>query len=132
MPGAASSPLRVFVRETLGCTCPDAVFEVVERTEELSPVSRVAFTRWVIGRRLLIYLVQPPAPAEIVGELAALGRQDRDSRGLNRFRLALVSAPGEMDAQGAERAFAAVAGEDPKAHLHRVAAERCAGVLADG
>lgn len=132
-PYPAPALLRAFVREILGCTCPDAVFEVVERTEVAAPGSGVPYTRWLIGDRLLIYLVRPQsAPAEIAGELAALGREDRDRRGLNRFRLVIASAACEGEAHAVARAFAAVAGQDPKAHLHCVAPERCAGLLAGG
>jgi len=60
-PRPASPLLRAFVRETLGCTCPDAVFEAVERTAGIAPMSRVPFARWVIGGRLLVYLLRAPA-----------------------------------------------------------------------
>jgi hypothetical protein len=129
----APPSLRAFIRETLGCTCPDAVFDVVERTREVATPSRVPFTRWVIGGRLLVYVVAPTDGFEqIAEELAALGRRDRDARGLNRFRLVLASALPEADARAAERAFAGAAGEDAKAHLHCVAPECCEGLLAAG
>jgi hypothetical protein len=132
-PFPAPALLRAFVRETLGCTCPDAVFEAVERTEAATPGSGVPYTRWVVGGRLLIYVARPQsAPAESAGELAALGREDRDRRGLNRFRLVIASAACEEEAHAIARAFAVVAGQDPKAHLHCVAPERCVGLLAGG
>jgi hypothetical protein len=125
--------LRAFVRETLGCSCPDSVFDAVERTQEVATLSRVPFTRWVIGGRPLVYVASPTDGFEqIAVELALLGRRDRDARGLNRFRLVLASALAEADARAAERAFAKAAGEDAKAHLHCVAPERCEGLLAAG
>lgn len=96
-------------------------------------MSRVSFARWVIGGRLLVYLLCAPAvSAETTRELAALGRHDRDAGGLNRFRLVLALQPDAAGANAAERAFAVATAGDPKAHLHCVAPARCESVLAAG
>ena len=119
----ATPALRGFVRDTLGCTCPESVFESVERGS-LSGELGAAVTRLVIGGRLLIYVVPGEPEAAQVTVLADAGRRDRDGHALNRFRL-VVARRAEADAGdtvGLEAAFRDAVVGDPKAHLHCVPA----------
>jgi hypothetical protein len=131
-PGRATAALRGFVRDTLGCTCPESVFESVERGS-LSGESGAAVTRLVIGGRLLIYVVPEEPEAARVAALADAGRRDRDGHALNRFRL-VVARPAEVDSGNAlvlDAAFRDAVDGDPKAHLHCVPAEALADALSE-
>ncbi|WP_373510450.1 hypothetical protein, partial [Thiocapsa sp.] len=124
--GPASSELERFVRETLGCNCPDDVFERV-RIREGPPLPDGGRVRRIaIGGRLLIYLVDG-VPVDAVnrdiGAWTLSGQIDRDGAGMNRFRLVIgldrLSGP---DADRIKGVFAAACDEgDDRMHLHLVA-----------
>lgn len=116
----ATPPLRAFVREQLGCTCPEDVFDTVERGG-LDLDGRPAGTRLVVGGRLLIYVATGPVDAPSVAALAGAGRRDRDGHGLNRFRLAIAAPPDAASRGALEAAFTGAVAGDPKAHLHCLA-----------
>jgi hypothetical protein len=122
--------LRAFVRDTLGCSCPEAVFDSVA-VGELVVDGQVAGTRLVIGDRLLIYLVERAVPSAAIGALAAAGLADRDRHGLNRLRL-VVGAADRATADALETAFAAAIPGDAKAHLHCVSGPSVARSLIPG
>jgi hypothetical protein len=119
--------LRAFVRDTLGCTCPETVFDVVRRGERALG-SGASFIRLVIGDRLLVYLVGAGAGTARVVELAAAGPRDRDASGLHRFRLVVGLPAGAAQAGELADGFAAAVAGDPKAHLHCVPAVACGGI----
>lgn len=115
-----------FVRGTLGCQCPDEVFRRVE-------ASRLALTgggtgqELVVGDRLLIHVVAAsawPHALPPVEELAVAGRDERDRRELNRFRLVIATTAATRDAPTLERRFRQALGGDDRAHLHVLAAEQ--------
>ena len=121
---AATPALRTFVRETLGCTCPESVFESVERSET-SVQGGTPVARLVIGDRLLIYVAMGDPGAGRLAALAAAGLQDRDAHGLNRFRLVIGLRDAAAPVSVLEAACAAAVGGDPRAHLHCVPAAAC-------
>lgn len=123
----ATPALRAFVRTTLGCTCPEAVLEAVERGG-LVVDGGSAGTRLVIGDRLLIYVVAADVDAARLGRLAAAGLRDRDGHGLNRFRLVIGLPAGAAPAGALDDAFATAIAGDPKAHLHWAPAGACEAV----
>ena len=115
----ASSDLQRFVRGTLGCKCPDDVFQsvAIDRRED--------HTRLMIGNRLLIYVMETtaePLAGRTVSRLAEQGLADRNSQRLNRFRLVVACPQSSADLPSATAAFAAVAGDDDRAHLHVISA----------
>lgn len=114
----ASPALRAFVRDTLGCSCPEAVFDSVA-VGDLVVDGQVAGARLVIGGRLLIYLVEKPVPSAAIDALAAAGLADRDRCGLNRLRL-VVGGADRATTNALEAAFASAILGDAKAHLHCV------------
>lgn len=51
--------VRDLVRTTLGCTCPESMFEHIERNRQQQPTLEYPYTlRFVIGKRLLIYVLE--------------------------------------------------------------------------
>ena len=120
MTSPASSDLRRFVRSTLGCKCPDDVLQsvAIDRRDNQ--------TRLVIGNRLLIYVMEttfePPA-AKTVSRLVEQGLADRNSQRLNRFRLVVACPQPSPDLASATASFAAVAGDDDRAHLHVISTD---------
>ena len=75
----------------------------------------------VIGNRLLIYIAEAGSAGcieEHVPVLVTRGRKERDEKGLNRFRLVLVSDRPDEVRQAAEQQFEELRGNDEKVHLH--------------
>jgi hypothetical protein len=113
-----------FVREVLGCQCPEAVLntlEILEPDKHL-PVSGSVRTI-VVGQRLLIYLWRPERMMNLECELSSLiiaGRQERDRRKLNRFRAVIATDQVASTRVLAERSFGQIGGLDDKVHLHVV------------
>ena len=115
-----------FVRGTLGCQCPDDVFQSIVIEQQRTPDNSAPFTRLLVGNRLLIYLLRSSSTAAVPDTLAALARQgraERDAEGYNRFRLVMVSH--DPSAPSAARSiFEHVVGHDEKAHLHVMPSEQ--------
>jgi len=115
-PGAENADITGFVRETLGCTCPDEVFEHIA-TARLAP-DRI---RLDIGGRLLVHIVAGAETAGIGERLSDWVRDgiaERDRRGMNRFRLVLGAGEPDTLRAAAEPVFAMLADGDKRAHLH--------------
>ncbi len=117
--------IKDFVRNILGCTCPDKVFEEIE-DRRVAPVSSPHTRSITIGGRLLIYIWNvrdANTLRENIAALLAAGRKERDERGLNRFRavLAVENNPSHF-ATEAQLYFSQFAGRDERIHLHVVAA----------
>lgn len=113
----ASTDLQRFVRSTLGCKCPDEVFQSIS-IDQCDDHMRL-----VIGNRLLIYVMKAaagPALHKALSRLTELGLEDRNSRRLNRLRLVVVSAQPTLDLAGTKAAFAEAAGADDRAHMHLI------------
>ncbi len=115
------SAIERFVRHTLGCRCPEEVFERIE-------IDREAGTRGVlrlaIGGRLLVYVAAEPRRDTSAADLPALlrrGVEDRDANGFNRFRLVLATTDSAALKADAQEALAVIAAGDDKVHLHLVA-----------
>lgn len=119
----ASPELERFIRQTLGCGCPDSVFESVMIHHEPLEASRPDPACWIeIGGRLLIAVCR--YDAELAGRLAEVfgsARARRDGDGFNRFRLVVADAPAGA-AELLDRAFAPLGAADDRLHLHLVAA----------
>ena len=131
MPTAMTHPDRAsvehFVRGTLGCGCPDEVFQhlVVSR---LPPIAgRPPIVQLQVGSRLLIHVAAPPDGAtasDWIEQLAANGRAARVRHGYNRFRLVIASPAPLASVREIEERFARVIVGDEKAHLHFVSRDQ--------
>jgi hypothetical protein len=113
--------IRRFVREDLGCGCPEEVFDDIALASRDAGSDGPRYTRLLIGNRLLVYVMTATHGDELAhdtGALAARGVAERDEAGYNRFRLVAVFEPGCPGSSAATAAFRqAVAGDD-RATLH--------------
>jgi len=116
------SEIERFVRQTLGCTCPDEVFRSIDVREKVSLNSFLTLhAAIIVGNRLLIYIADAGTVGcieEHLPVLLAAGRKERDEKGLNRFRLVLVADEPESIQRIAEQQFGELRGKDEKLHLH--------------
>ena len=118
----SSDSIRRFIRQTLGCACPDEVFRSVDVRRAVRLNSFIVLDSVIIvGDRLLVYVADAGSAGcveEHLPVLIAAGRRERDGKGLNRFRLVLAAeAPGDVR-ESAERQFEGLRGNDEKVHLH--------------
>jgi hypothetical protein len=112
--------IKRFVQETLGCSCPEEVFNKIDYQKESNGVSGSQIN---VGDRLLIYIITAGRESNIQGVInSALERGivERDKKGFNRFRLVLVASSPDDVRSSAERAFDSSAYTDEKTHLHIV------------
>ncbi len=110
-----------FVRNTLGCNCPEEVFQYIDcRTvvnvgEYMVPAYEIN-----IGNRLLIFAAvidEVDSLGYAISKLVQAGIKKRDEKKFNRFRLVLLSAPDIDIAEQAFGIFSSLAVDD-KVHLH--------------
>jgi hypothetical protein len=116
--------IKQFVRETLGCTCPDEVFQHIDCRADVNASDGVLLDYEInIGNKLLIFVVtidEPGSLSPLIPQLVWDGTNKRNQENFNRFRLVLLTQrPSHM----AEEAFAIFQslGADEKVHLHVVA-----------
>ena len=112
-----------FVRRTLGCGCPDEVFEHVFISRLPGVAGRTPIVQLLVGSRLLIHVVHPPGGEAVNGwveQLASNGRAARDRHGYNRFRLVVASPAPPAAAREIQERFSKATVGDEKAHLHFV------------
>ena len=129
------SALARFVRDVLGCACPEEVLRsITDDRGRLIPGVDVKVTRLDVGGRLLVYVVPAPAPRKLRSAVAAAveaGIAERDRRAFNRFRLVLTTDTPAAFEQPARDAFAACGVIDERVHLHVVSVEDCPGSVGD-
>ena len=115
--------ITTFVRNVLGCGCPNEVFNKIEVAEidfgdEVSKATRI-----VIGDPLLIYILRD-MPVETVADnisrLLTAGKHDRDSHSYNRFRLVLPETERKEQEESVVDLFTNLVAGDEKLHLHFV------------
>lgn len=112
--------LKHFVKKTLGCACPDEVFENIDYiSDSSSDVSGI-----ILGNRLLLFLWKTDDPADIMANTERLllsGKLERDRRGLNRFRLVIATDEVETIKPKSDQLFKTIHSQmDEKIHLHVV------------
>ena len=111
--------IKRFVQETLGCSCPEEVFEKIDYQEE----DGISGRKINVGDRLLIYIITADGESNIQGVINSAmerGVVERDKKGFNRFRLVLVASRPDELCSSAERAFDSSGYTDEKTHLHIV------------
>jgi hypothetical protein len=110
-----------FVRSTLGCTCPDEVFDQIA-LGPVSPLSGLPIDGSLeIGGRLLIYVSinqDVTVLVESLEQIVRKGKHARDSRGFNRFRLVVATPQVEETEAVLTPLFSSLSFVDDKVHLH--------------
>jgi hypothetical protein len=126
--------LKVFVKNTLGCGCPEKVFEKIDVSELLTVEHEKEMIRIVVGDTLLIYVIRPEPPGNFVGSVESIGltgKTDRDTNSYNRFRLVISGFEDDaLQAKVSER-FLKSFNTDDKMHIHFVNQELVEGLSID-
>ncbi len=126
---ASADPLafaRAFVRERLGCGCPDEL--LAHLGIERRPGGPTVLD---VGGRLLVHLRACAGQEDLARGLAgwlAEGLARRDALGYNRFRLVLLVEDPDAIRPHAEALFASRAA-DARAHLHLLRPAEAAPLL---
>jgi len=116
--------IKVFVRQTLGCECPEKVFEHIDCQHDIKLNNDILLSYKInIGNRLLIYIIEANDSNFVKSNLSTLvyvGKNERDKKGFNRFRLVIVSDKTNEIKQVAHTMFEVLEDKDEKVHLHIV------------
>ncbi len=111
------------VQGTLGCGCPEKVFEKIDVSRHPAEGHSSELTRIVVGNTLLIYLLRPDSEIDLADrvELVGLaGKRDRDANKYNRFRLVVAVAERFLQKDQASERFLNAFATDDKMHIHFV------------
>jgi hypothetical protein len=113
-----------FVKQTLGCQCPDEVFRHIECEQDIHLDSNIVLTARInVGNRLLIYIIETDNTAFIKDNLNSMvkaGKNERDKRGFNRFRLVLAGDDTDSLHPDIDKLFGELKVDDDKIHLHLI------------
>jgi len=115
--------IKLFVQQTLGCGCPEEVFEFTECKFNVKLNDEIVLRNEIkIGNRLLIYVleVNNTAPVRnILPLLVTTGKAQRDDLKFNRFRLVLITEKVDEIKESVGSFFNTI-NKDEKIHLHVV------------
>ena len=116
--------VKTFVRQVLGCECPDEVFARIDCQCNIVLNNDIVLRNKInIGNRLLIYVVEVNTSdflKNILATLVTTGINERDEKGFNRFRLVIATDKLDKIKDKAEKIFKALENKDAKVHLHIV------------
>jgi len=123
--------LKVFVKDTLGCGCPEKVFEKIDVSDLRIEEHDKEITRIVVGDTLLIYVICPELSgkyAESIKSIGLAGKNDRDANNYNRFRLVVPGFVDEVQKDEVSANFSRSFNTDEKMHIHFVDQELIDGL----
>ena len=116
--------IKQFVRETLGCTCPNEVFQDIYCRANVNASGDVLLDCEInVGNKLLIFVVtidELGSLNPLISQLVWDGTNKRNQENFNRFRLVLLTQRPTCVAEEAFAIFQSL-GADEKVHLHVVA-----------
>ena len=115
--------VKSFIRDTLGCTCPEEVFERIDSRRQVALGGVILSRRIDVGHRLLVYLLECDDLDYLrarLSEIIGLGLAERDQGGFNRLRIVVATDNSEPMSAPARRVFESVRGRDERLHLHLV------------
>ncbi len=110
-----------FVRDVIGCNCPDEVFRHIEIQRGSSAVKACsADCELRIGGRLLIVVTSEPVSrlSPHLAEIITEGKRAREESKLNRFRLVVQTGNPDRESEQLLRAFESLSHQDERTHLH--------------
>ena len=126
--------IKSFVQGVLGCTCPNEVFLNIK--VEQNPPGFADITQGyliAIGGKLLVYLIsandEEILPSKLE-QLFNLGRETRDNRGFNRFRLVVSTSREQPTRKSLARQFEILENLDERLHLHVIGIEQLPDLIA--
>ncbi len=123
--------IKVFVKNTLGCGCPEKVFEKIDVSKLPTVEHEKEITRIVVGDTLLIYVIRPEPSGNYVDSVESIGlagKTDRDINNYNRFRLVVSSFEDEVQQEKVSERFSKIFNTDDKMHIHFVNQELLEGL----
>jgi hypothetical protein len=123
--------LKGFVRNTLGCGCPEEVFEKIDLSMHLAVGHEKEVTRIVVGDTLLIYIIGPEPYGDFIDRVESIGlaaKNDRDTNNYNRFRLVISGFEDDVRQREASERFSELFKMDAKMHIHFVSQELVDGL----
>ncbi len=114
--------LKEFVKDTLGCQCPDDIFGSIVKKENVILEGVIKIDRiFIIGNRLLIFLFTSESPElieKLLPKLIHHGKIQRDSSNLSRFRLVILTTEPQIIEAKIKSKFSKLTKDDEKIHLH--------------
>jgi hypothetical protein len=123
--------LKVFIKNTLGCGCPDKVFEKIDVGDLQTGEREKMITRVVVGDTLLIYVMHRELSDNLVDRVESVGlagKTDRDTNSYNRFRLVISGFEDVAQQKEISERFSKSFGADEKMHIHFVNKELIDGL----
>ena len=123
--------IKAFVKTTLGCGCPEKVFEKIAVSKLLIAEYDKGITRIVVGDTLLIYLIRPELSAHFADSVEAIalaGKNDRDTNQYNRFRLVVSGFDNDVLQGKVSVRYSKSFITDEKMHIHFVDQELVDGL----
>jgi hypothetical protein len=117
--------IKAFVQKTLGCGCPEEVFNYIDSRDNIDMNGVFLRSRINIGNRLLIYVAEVDNINQLDKLLPVLldsGKKERDLLHFNRFRLVLSAEDVSGIQKAAQKIFEA-SDRDGKIHLHIIRKE---------
>jgi hypothetical protein len=123
--------LKVFVKNTLGCGCPEKVFENIDVSKLSIVEHEKEITRIVVGDTLLIYIIRPEPSGNFINSVELIGlagKTDRDTNNFNRFRLVVSSFEDDVQQAKVSERFSRSFNTDEKMHIHFVNQELIDGL----
>ncbi len=123
--------IKAFVQNTLGCGCPEEVFQRIECDSNIRRDGIEIRHRINIGNRLLVFIVPVESTNslnEMLPRLVDIGKSERDISGFNRFRLVLALDDTGLGSNDAEELFQRC-NKDEKIHLHIISKENILGLV---
>jgi hypothetical protein len=114
--------VKHLVRDVLGCSCPDEVFEQVEVKSGSAVIKSCSADYEInVGGRLLVVLCSDPpevfSPARLE-KMMVEGRNARDARNFHRFRLVLKADAAADREKELSRILEGLPMKDDRLHVH--------------
>ncbi|MFA5866367.1 MAG: hypothetical protein WC891_00160 [Actinomycetota bacterium] len=120
--------IKEFVQETLGCGCPEEVFNQIEHMKgEPIEGGLILRDRIVIGRRLLVYIYEDTdgedVQESVIRTLLTAGVHERNKNSFNRYRLVLLTQTPEDNKGLSDRTARVIAEFDDRTFAHIIASD---------
>ena len=119
-----------FVRHTLGCGCPDEVFNDLEMSREDARPGEPPVRKLLVGRRLLICILDCEEFADLAASAGPVRKYRRTrSPGLQPGTDGHCRQPADAPAAVADRLFQTLPEVDERMHLHVLQADHLRELL---